>query len=154
MTYCKSLHSFREGRGTWTATFEVKLIQQVAALREAVIHSIFLDLHKSYDALDESRCLDILDGYSVGPRSLLFLLGYWDQLNMMAQAGGYYREPLFRERGVTQGNPRTTGNHWWKNGMGGASLVMTKMRRRRWGGQSGNETTADGGHRRYMKGRG
>ena len=28
---------------------------------------IFLDLHKEYDALDSSICLDILEGYGVGP---------------------------------------------------------------------------------------
>ena len=28
---------------------------------------IFLDLQKAYDALDRSRCLDILEGYVVGP---------------------------------------------------------------------------------------
>ena len=34
-------------------------------MREAVLHAIFLDLHKAYDSLDKSRCLDILDGYVV-----------------------------------------------------------------------------------------
>ena len=38
------------------------------ALREEVLYMIFLDLHKAYDALDRSRCLKILEGYSVGPR--------------------------------------------------------------------------------------
>ena len=28
---------------------------------------IFLDLTKAYEALDRSRCLDILEGYGVGP---------------------------------------------------------------------------------------
>ena len=31
---------------------------------------IFLDLHKAYDALDRSRCLEILEGYGVGPPSM------------------------------------------------------------------------------------
>ena len=42
--------------------------QQLEALREEVLYMIFLDLHKAYDALDRSRCLDILEGYVVGPR--------------------------------------------------------------------------------------
>ena len=30
---------------------------------------IFLDLHKSYEALDSFRCVEILEGYNVGPQS-------------------------------------------------------------------------------------
>ena len=36
-------------------------------MREEVLYMIFLDLTKVYDALDRSRCLDILEGYGVGP---------------------------------------------------------------------------------------
>ena len=64
------------GCGTGTSTLEVNLLHQVAALSEAVLHEIFLDLHKAYDALDRFRCLDILEGYSVGPRSLRLLRRY------------------------------------------------------------------------------
>ena len=55
ITYHSSLHGFRAVCGTGTATLEVKLLQQVAALRETVLHEIFLDLHKVYNALDRSR---------------------------------------------------------------------------------------------------
>ena len=61
------LHAFWSGCGTGTATLEAKVLQQVAALREEVLYMIFLDLHKKYDALDRSRCLDILEWYAVGP---------------------------------------------------------------------------------------
>ena len=87
------------------ATFKVKLLQQVVALREAVHHAILLDLHKEYNALDRSRCLDILEGYDVGPRALHLLCRYWERLQMVARAGGYYVEPFCGERGVTQGDP-------------------------------------------------
>ena len=46
ITYHDSLHGFRAGRGTWTATLEVKLLQHVLAMREAVLHTIFLYLQK------------------------------------------------------------------------------------------------------------
>ena len=49
-------------RGTGTVTLEAKLLQQLAALREEVLCVIFLDLHKAHDALDRSRCLEILEG--------------------------------------------------------------------------------------------
>ena len=53
---------------------------------------IFLDLHKAYDALDRSRCLEILEEYGVGPRSCRLLWAYWGEMKMVARAGGYYRE--------------------------------------------------------------
>ena len=57
ITYHKFLHGFWAGRGTFIATLEDKLLQQLAALREEVLYVIFLELHKAYDALDRSRCL-------------------------------------------------------------------------------------------------
>ena len=66
---------------------------------------ILLGLHKAYDALDRSRCLGILEGYGVGPRSLRLLQRYWENLNMVAQAGEYYVTPFCGKRGVTQGDP-------------------------------------------------
>ena len=47
ITYQDFLHRLWAGRGTGTATLEVKLLQQVTALREEVLHKIFLDLHKA-----------------------------------------------------------------------------------------------------------
>ena len=67
ITYHDALHGFRTGRGTGTATLEAKLLQQLAAMRKEVLYVIFLDLTKVYDALDRSRCLEILEGYGVGP---------------------------------------------------------------------------------------
>ena len=55
ITYHNSLHGFWSGRGTGTVTLEVKLLQQAAALREAVLHVIFLDPHKAYNTLDMSK---------------------------------------------------------------------------------------------------
>ena len=70
-----------------------------------MLHAIFLDLHKVYNALDRSRYLDILEGYGVVPRALCLLRRYWGRLQMVAQAGGDYGETFCGERGVTQGDP-------------------------------------------------
>ena len=51
-----------------------------AAMKEEVVLAIFLYLHKVYDALDRSRCLDILEGYGVGPRALILFCRYLDWL--------------------------------------------------------------------------
>ena len=105
ITYHDFLQGFRAGHGTGTATLEVKIIQQVAALREAVLHEIFLDLHKAYNDLDRSRCMGILEGYGVGPRDLCLLRRYCSRLKMVAQAGSYYGSPF---RGDREGLPRVT----------------------------------------------
>ena len=47
-----ALHGFWSWRGTGTATLEKKLLQQLIATRETVLHAIFIDLCKAYDALD------------------------------------------------------------------------------------------------------
>ena len=36
-------------------------------MMEEVLYMIFLDLHKSYDALDRDICLEIHERYCVGP---------------------------------------------------------------------------------------
>ena len=92
ITYHDFLHGFRAGHDTGTVTLELKLIQQVAALREEFLHAILLDLYKYYNALDRSRCLDILEGYGVGLRALRLLQLYWAKLRMVARAGEYYGE--------------------------------------------------------------
>ena len=43
----EALHGFHAGRGTGTATLEAKLLQQLIAIREMVLHAMFLDLSKS-----------------------------------------------------------------------------------------------------------
>ena len=105
ITYHDFLHGFRAGRSTGTATLEAKLLQQLAALREEVLYVIFLKLQKEYDALDRSRCLEILDGYGVGLRDCRLLWTYWRRLSMVERAGGYYGEAFKVSRGVTQGDP-------------------------------------------------
>ena len=61
ITFHDFLHGFQEGCGTGTATLEAKLFQQLMALREEVLYVIFLELHKAYDALDRSRCIETLE---------------------------------------------------------------------------------------------
>ena len=105
ITFHDFLHGFWAGRGTGTATLDAKLLQQLTALREEVLYVIFLDLHKAYDALDRSRCMEILEDYSVGLQSRRLLQTYWRRLMMVARAGGYYGTAFWGECGVTQGDP-------------------------------------------------
>ena len=114
ITYHDFLHGFWAGRGTGTTTLEAKLLQNLATMRVEFLYVIFLDLHKAYDALDRSRCLEILKGYGVGPRSRRLLRRYWGKMTMVARAGGYYRDAFKGARVVTQGNHcRPPSSMWW-----------------------------------------
>ena len=105
ITYHDSLNCIRSVCGTGTATLEANLLQQLAAMREEVLYVIFLDLTKVYDALDRSRCLEILEGYGVGPIARRLMTTYWRRLTMVAIVGGYYGKAFKGGRGVTQGYP-------------------------------------------------
>ena len=98
ITYQDSFHGFQADRGTGTSNLKVKLIQQVAAAREAVLHVILLDLHKAYYALDRSRRMDILEGYGMGTRALHLLRKYWERLHMVKWEVGYCGKFFCRER--------------------------------------------------------
>ena len=74
-------------------------------MREEVLYVIFLGLHKPYDSLDRDRCLEILEGYGVGPRDRRILRLYWDMLLMVALGGGYYGTAFQGLRRVKQGDP-------------------------------------------------
>ena len=100
ITFHNFLHGFRAGHGTDTAILEAKLIQQLAALRDEVLYVIFLDLHKAYDALDKSRCLDILEGYGVGLQSRRMFQSCWRRLTILARAGVTMGRPLRGEKGL------------------------------------------------------
>ena len=101
------LQGFCTGRGTRTTSLEVKLLQQIMALREEVMYDIFLYLHKSYVALDRDRCFNILEDYGVGPQDLHLLRQYLARLTMVARAGGYSGTPSKGYHRVTQGDPRS-----------------------------------------------
>ena len=58
-------------------------------MREEVLCAIFLDLHKVYEALDRNICLDILEGYNMGPLARRILCEYWYRLRMVDHVGGY-----------------------------------------------------------------
>ena len=66
---------------------------------------VFLNLYRAYDALDSSRCLEILYGYGVGPQAFRILRTYWGRMSMVAKAGGYYGSEFQVFRRVTQGYP-------------------------------------------------
>ncbi len=51
------LHSCRNGHGTGTVGIEAKLAQQLAHLEQVPFYGVFLDLNKTFDAMDRERCI-------------------------------------------------------------------------------------------------
>ena len=105
ITFYNILHGFQR---MVTSSLEAKLIQQLAAMREEVLYVIFIDLHKACDDLDRDICLDILEGYGMGPQAHHILQEYWDRLWMVDHSGGYYGLAFKGFWGVTQGDPLPT----------------------------------------------
>ena len=105
ITFHNVLHGFGAGWGTRTAALGAKLIQQLTAMREAVLFELLLDLRKAYNALYRERALDLLAEYGVGPMTVRLLWTYWACLTMVAKAGGYFGRLFKGYRGFTQGNP-------------------------------------------------
>ena len=99
------MHSFCVVRGVGNSTLEENLLQQITAMRETVFHSIFLNLRKSYNALDRDLCLDILAGYGAGARTIRILQTYWDRLQMAAKARVCYGSTFHSHHGLTQRVP-------------------------------------------------
>ena len=116
ITYHKFLHRLRAGRGTGTATLEAKLLKKLAAFREKVLYMIFLDLHKEYDALERSICLEILAGYRMGPRACQILQTYWGRLRMVPKAGGILWVDFPGIQGGNAGGPIVT-HHLQRGGV-------------------------------------
>ena len=88
------LHGFWAGCGMGTTAIEAKLTHNLAAMREAVIFEVFLDLQNSCDALDRNRCLNILVAYSVVPRAIRILGAYWVRLTNGGQVRQIIWPPL------------------------------------------------------------
>jgi hypothetical protein len=84
-----SLHGFRPGRGTGTATLTLKLIMEKNLHGGQTLFQVFLDLKKAYDTLDRDRTLLILE---------------WQGLEVVPRQSGYCGQPIPSGRGVTQGD--------------------------------------------------
>ena len=54
-------------------------------MREEVLYEVFLDPQKAYDDLYWERCMEILVGYGIGPRTERVICLSWDHLLMVAR---------------------------------------------------------------------
>ena len=96
---------FQEGHETGTAALNAKLLQHLTYMIEVVLFEVFLDLQKSYNVLEQERCLVIITVYGVGPRTIRIIWTNWDHLTILARAGINFERPCKGYCGVTQGYP-------------------------------------------------
>ena len=61
------VHSFLTWYSMGKVITELKLTLQLAYLDQEALFATFLDLKKAYDAMGQERCLELLEGYGVGP---------------------------------------------------------------------------------------
>jgi hypothetical protein len=108
------LHGFIKLRGTSTAIMEAKLQQEVAALMQEILLQVYLDLMKTYDALDRDRILKTLAEYGAGPRLLSLIKHYWDNQKVAPHQRGYHGPIITPESGTIQGgsNPASSLILW------------------------------------------
>ena len=97
------LHGLMVGIVIGTASLEVKLLQNLTVMREEVLYKVLIHLQKYYDVLDRERCMEILVGYGIRPRTMRVIRLYWYHLLIVARSGRYYTNPLLGLRGVTHG---------------------------------------------------
>ena len=62
-------------------------------MRKDVLYKVFLNLRKSYNALDMECYREILFRYRIGLRIERIIRLYWEHLLMVARVGNYYGYP-------------------------------------------------------------
>ena len=67
------------------------LAQLLAAINRTLLFHIFLDLHKSYDAIYSYIFLEVIHGYGVRPTILGILGEYLACQRIFPKAGGWFR---------------------------------------------------------------
>ena len=81
------------------------MTQQLAYLEQEALYMVFIALRKTYDAMDRGRCLEILGEYGVGPNMLRLISYFWDNVELVCQAGGCYGGPFKAHQGMPQDGP-------------------------------------------------
>ena len=71
-----SLHGSVPGHGTGTGIIEEKLAQQLAYIEQEPFFGVFIYPKKTFDAMGCERCLQILEGYRVGPNILRLIKNF------------------------------------------------------------------------------
>ena len=74
-----TLHGFREGQGTGTATLEANLEHNLARIAHNPLLQDLLEACKAYDSLERGRCLEILRGYGMGLNLACLITNYLER---------------------------------------------------------------------------
>ena len=137
-------------------------------MRGEVIYKVFLGLRKAYDSLDKKRCMYIVVGYRIGPRTDIILQFYWEHLSMVEWAGYHerrqYQKVLYVQSNfqwssftpTTSSSPRpdcpTCRRHWVSLRGYLTGLFSILMLKKLWGWYSRHLTCVAGTWRRHTRG--
>jgi hypothetical protein len=111
-----SLHGCRNRRGTGAAVIEAKLAQQLAHIEQTPFYGVFINLKKAFDAMDQERCLLILEGHGAGLNMRRLIHHFWDEATNVCRASGNYGALLSRqaEVGLKEAHfRRSFSTSWW-----------------------------------------
>ena len=58
---------------------EAKLTQQLAHIEQAPFYNISINLRKAFDAMDQERCLFILEGHGIRLSMRCLICHFWEK---------------------------------------------------------------------------
>ena len=103
MIYHKSIHGFRQQRGTGTAILDAKLVMSQAEISGQTLYQVFIDLTKAYDAIPREILLDVMKKYGLGTRCSRLLEKFWNGQELALKQSSFVGRKFKAKRGVTQG---------------------------------------------------
>ena len=90
VTLYDALHEFRQGRGTGMATLKTNMVQHLAGVFKDPLFQVFLDVRKACGLLYRKICMEVLNGYGLGPKLRRLLQWVLEEQAVVPKTGRYY----------------------------------------------------------------
>ena len=98
------VHGFQAKHGTGTAILDLKLTMTHTLETNTPLHTVLIDLRKSYDYVNRSKMIQLLQEYGVGEKMRNVIENYWEKQLVVVRKGKFFGNPFHPTRGVTQGD--------------------------------------------------
>ena len=100
----KSLHIFRQGRGTWREILEENLDQQIEGLCHERIFQVLMYVSKASKSLHRVSYVEIQKKYGLEPNTQRLLQRSWCKFAVVPNEGRFDERPFRTEIELTQGD--------------------------------------------------